>query len=223
MGDPPPRDHPVDGSGSDDLAGAETVPMMDLAAIDIGDGGEADMRVRAHVACGTGDDLQRPELIEEDERPDHLALRRGQHTSDEGVDVNGPGHDQSFDRIHADRVRRAGGEQWVPAHDALLLRRSYSKLAAPLSRHSPDAASDDGQYAGIDDILKRIVGSIVPRRARGVSNGRRAVNSVQSGAAEGPSNRDHAAELKVRSPPLRDGQADRQHGSRRTRFDPRSE
>jgi hypothetical protein len=36
--------------------------------------------------------------------------------------------------------------------------------------------------AGIGDFLTQVAGSIVPRRARGVRNGRRAVNSVQSGA-----------------------------------------
>jgi hypothetical protein len=35
--------------------------------------------------------------------------------------------------------------------------------------------------AGIGDSLKQVAGSIAPRRAQGVRNGRRAVNSVQPG------------------------------------------
>ena len=53
--------------------------MLELAAIEIGDGGEADMGMRAHVDALSGEELGRPHLVEEDERPDHLpaAARAG--------------------------------------------------------------------------------------------------------------------------------------------------
>ena len=43
----------------------------------VGDGSEPDMRVRAHVHALPGDELRRAHLVEEDERPDHLALAVG--------------------------------------------------------------------------------------------------------------------------------------------------
>src|SRR5579871_4798677 len=117
MGDAASCNHPVDRPGGDDLARAKAVAMMDHATIEIGDRGETDMWVRAYVAGGCADKLQRSKLIEEDERPDHLALRRRQHPPDEWIDVNRSGHDQGLDRIHAYGVRKTRLEQRVPAHD----------------------------------------------------------------------------------------------------------
>ena len=88
MGDAPPGHHPVDGPRTDDLARAETIPVMDLAAIKVGDGREADVRVRTNAVCRSGDFLQRPKLIKKDERPNHLALRRRKHPTDERIDVD---------------------------------------------------------------------------------------------------------------------------------------
>jgi hypothetical protein len=53
--------------------------MDDAALEEIGDGGEADMRMRAHVEAAAGRQLDRPELIEEDEGADHAPLRHWQH------------------------------------------------------------------------------------------------------------------------------------------------
>src|SRR4029434_8734295 len=71
--------HPVDVARRDRLHEAEAVAMHDAALEEIGDGGEADMRMRAHVDAAAGRELDRAELVEEDERPDHTALRRRQH------------------------------------------------------------------------------------------------------------------------------------------------
>jgi len=51
--------------------GAQTVAVHDLAVEQIGDGGEADMGVRAyvHLARDAGRQFHRPEMIEEDEGP----------------------------------------------------------------------------------------------------------------------------------------------------------
>jgi hypothetical protein len=53
--------------------------MQDLALEQISHGRETDVRVRAHVHPLTGRKRDRPEVIEEDERPDALARERGQH------------------------------------------------------------------------------------------------------------------------------------------------
>ena len=52
--------------------------MDDLAVEQIGDGGEPDMRMRAHIEPGAGAEFSRAHLIEEDEWPDHAGARRGQ-------------------------------------------------------------------------------------------------------------------------------------------------
>ena len=67
------------------------------------------VRVRAHVARRGADELQRSELIEKNERSDHLALWRRKHPSDEGVNIDGPGHNQCFDRIRPYCVRSLTG------------------------------------------------------------------------------------------------------------------
>ena len=52
--------------------------MHDLAVEQIGDGGKPDMRMRPHVEPVAGAELGRPEMIEENERPDHARARRRQ-------------------------------------------------------------------------------------------------------------------------------------------------
>lgn len=50
--------------------------MQDVAAEEIGDSGEADMRVRPHVEALAGNELAGAHLIEEDEWADHLPFAR---------------------------------------------------------------------------------------------------------------------------------------------------
>jgi hypothetical protein len=91
---------------------------MDLALIKIGDGRKPDVRMRPHVSCGGDHDLQRTELVEKDEWPDHLPLRGRQHATNERVDVDRTRHDQGFDRVNSDRIGEGRLEQRVPTHDA---------------------------------------------------------------------------------------------------------
>ena len=49
--------------------------MEDGTGEEIGDGGKADMRMRAHVEAVAGGKLHRAELVEEDEGADHAPLR----------------------------------------------------------------------------------------------------------------------------------------------------
>ena len=52
-------------------ARAEAIAMHDLAVEQIGDGGEPDMRMRPHVDAVAGAKHRRPDMVEENERPDH--------------------------------------------------------------------------------------------------------------------------------------------------------
>jgi hypothetical protein len=50
--------------------------VLELATEEVGDGRETNMGMRACVDAPARDELSRSHLVEEDERPDHLALRR---------------------------------------------------------------------------------------------------------------------------------------------------
>jgi hypothetical protein len=65
--------HPVDVAGPDDLVRSEAVAVLDRALEEVGDGGEVDVRVRAHVHALAGREGRRSHVVEEDERADHLA------------------------------------------------------------------------------------------------------------------------------------------------------
>ena len=74
MHDAAPGGHPVDLAGPDRLHFAEAVAVQDLPLEEVGDGGQADVGVRAHVDPFPGGKRGRPEMIEEDERPHRLQL-----------------------------------------------------------------------------------------------------------------------------------------------------
>ena len=63
---------------------AHAVAVHDLAREKIGDGGQADMRMRANVdmARNARRHVDRPHMIEEHERADHAALRMGKDAAD---------------------------------------------------------------------------------------------------------------------------------------------
>ena len=81
MHDAAARRHPVHFARLDRRRGAEAVAVHDLAVEQIGDGGEPDMRMRPHVEPVAGAELGRPEMVEEDERPDHARARRRQRAA----------------------------------------------------------------------------------------------------------------------------------------------
>ena len=95
---------------------ADAVAMHDLARKQIGDGGEADVRMRPHI-----DGLRKPgrevlgaDVIEEDERPDHVPACERQHPSDfEPAEIPPP----LVDDFHANWFTRpagAGAERGSP-------------------------------------------------------------------------------------------------------------
>ncbi len=73
------------------------------------DGRKANMGMRADVDAPARDELSRSHLVEEDERPDHLALRRGKRAANlEITDVARSRHDQGFDGLDGDGVGTDG-------------------------------------------------------------------------------------------------------------------
>ena len=77
--------------------------MHDFAGMDVGDRSETDMRVRPHVEFLGQENIRRRHIIEKDERPDHLPVRRGQHAADR----------QAATKVarprHQDRLNQVGG------------------------------------------------------------------------------------------------------------------
>jgi hypothetical protein len=72
--------------------------MQDFAFEQVGHGGEADMRMRAHIQARSGMQHRRPHLVEKDERTDHAPLGRWQGAPDlKAADIVGPRHDDRFD------------------------------------------------------------------------------------------------------------------------------
>ena len=77
MGNAVARAHPVDGARSDPLIRAKTVAVMQPPGEKVGHRRETDVRMRAYVDPLPAQELDRPELVEEDEWTDHLTLGRG--------------------------------------------------------------------------------------------------------------------------------------------------
>jgi len=67
--------------------------------------------------CGFG----RPEMVEEDERPDHAPPRRGQRAPHRNIaEVDRTRHDRHLDRVAAERIAENGILRGEEAHGGLL-------------------------------------------------------------------------------------------------------
>ena len=101
MGDAAARGHQVHGAGRDLQRVAFAVAVHDAAVEQVGDGGEPDVRMRAHVHAAAGHELHRAHLVEEDERADHLALgvRQGAADGKAVAEVAHPRHHDQFERV----------------------------------------------------------------------------------------------------------------------------
>ena len=118
MGDAAPGRHQVHRAGLDFLDIALAVAVHDAAVEQIGDGGEPDMRMRANVHALAGHELHRPEMIEEDEGPDHLALAVRQRAAhlESVAEVAGARHDDQLERVAGQGIAEHGIVGGQPAH-----------------------------------------------------------------------------------------------------------
>ena len=92
MHDAAARRHPVDIAWRDALHAAEAVAMQDCAVEQVCHRGEADMRMRAYVEALSRREVDRSEVIEEDERT-HRLPRKGRQDAadDESAEIAGVG------------------------------------------------------------------------------------------------------------------------------------
>ena len=91
--------------------------MENLAVEEIAHSRQPDMRMRPHIDTLPEQELRRSELIEEDERPDHLAAcgRQGAAHA-EAAEVLGGGHDHLVHGIAGKGVSRHGIIGWMVGH-----------------------------------------------------------------------------------------------------------
>ena len=88
MGNAATSGHPVDVTGTDHLVRSKGVAVADRARPQVGDRGQADMRMRAHVDGGAGVHQCRAHLVDEHERTDAARLQGGDGATDfEAADV----------------------------------------------------------------------------------------------------------------------------------------
>ena len=117
MGDAAPRRHQIHLAGHDLERIALAVAVHDLAVEQVGHRREPDMGVRAHVHAVSGDELHRAHLVEEDERPHHLALAVRQRAAHlEAAEIAHPRHDRELQRIAGALVAEHGVFVGHPAH-----------------------------------------------------------------------------------------------------------
>src|SRR3981081_4480852 len=79
------------------------------------------MRMRADVHALAGHELHRPEMIEEDEGPDHLALAVRQRAAhlESVAEVAGARHDDELQRVAGVRIAEHGIVGGKPAHEEI--------------------------------------------------------------------------------------------------------
>jgi len=94
--------------------------VVKVTLIEICHRSQTDMWVGPHVNPLPGQEFHRAGLIEEDERPDHLAFRGRQCTAHlEPAQITGPWNDQRLDGVHADIIGAARLQCRIPAHARL--------------------------------------------------------------------------------------------------------
>ena len=75
------------------------------------------MGVSANVHTLARDKLHRPEMVKEDERPDHLPFAVRQSAPDrEGANVAAARDDDQFERVARGAIAEDGVEVGLPAH-----------------------------------------------------------------------------------------------------------
>ena len=110
MGNAAPGGHEVHRAGGDLQRIALAVAVHHGAVEQVGDGGKPDMRVRPHVEPLPGDELNRPHLVEEDERTDHLpfAVRQRAAHGEAVAQIAHARNDDELERIAGALVAEHG-------------------------------------------------------------------------------------------------------------------
>ncbi len=130
MHDSAPGRHPVDLAGTDRLMRAEAVAVDDLALDQIRHRRQADVRMRTHVESLTGRHRLSAHLVEEGERSNHTARRRGKDATDsEATELTGPRIDHVRDRRHSPRPRTRWFDDGPEAH----WERGIARISAAIS------------------------------------------------------------------------------------------
>lgn len=78
MDDPMAGGHQIHRARLDHQIAAQRIAVPDRTIEQIGDGRQVDMRMRAHIDPGSGQELRRTHLVEEYEGADHRPLLVGQ-------------------------------------------------------------------------------------------------------------------------------------------------
>jgi hypothetical protein len=118
MGDPAPRRHPVQFTGTDREYGSERIPVHDLAFEQIGHSRKTNMWMGANIHAGAQQEFVGAHLVKKDERTDHLPPRRRQRAAHlEAADVPAARNDHHFDGIAGKAIARLWVFSRLPAHD----------------------------------------------------------------------------------------------------------
>ena len=93
--------------------------MQDLAVEEVSDGSQANVRMRPDIQSFPGYKLNRPQMIEEDKRPHHLALAVRESPSDlEPAEVANARDDHQFEGVAGSDIAEDRVSRWKPAHFA---------------------------------------------------------------------------------------------------------
>ncbi|MNQ99766.1 hypothetical protein D3C85_1155160 [compost metagenome] len=130
MHNSPARGHPVHFARQDGLRMARAVAMDHGSLVQVGDRGQADMRVRTHVYAGTRIELDWPHVVKKDKRSDGSALRGRDGAPDgKAAQVAGARHHNGFNLAFAGFGQgRHGGVLRMNRPKAILRPRGLHKV-----------------------------------------------------------------------------------------------
>ena len=117
MNDAASGGHEIHRTRRDLLDVSLAVAMQDLAVEEVGDGRQANVRMRPNIQPLPSDKLNRAEMIEEDKRPHHLTLAVREGPSDlEPTEITNARDDHQFEGVAGSGITEDGVMRWKPAH-----------------------------------------------------------------------------------------------------------
>jgi len=132
VGDAAARRHPVDLGRADVLLDAQAVAVGDLAVEQIGQGRDADVRVRAHVhgLGNAGGHVHGAHVVEEDKRTDRATLGERQDAADlKAAEILAALVDDEFDHIGFLKDEVWDDERGDPRTMTRIARKDQSSLS----------------------------------------------------------------------------------------------